>query len=116
VNVRAEAPPRTSGTAAMAGLARVRRASLAALMLVVAEYVIGMYINLYATIPAADHGREVGTAIANGPALLGIRAGGEALPRCVALTRHLPLARLVLSGTAGRAGTSPRGVKPVERV
>jgi ppGpp synthetase/RelA/SpoT-type nucleotidyltranferase len=27
-----------------------------------------------------------------------------------------PAARLLLSGTAGRAGTSPQGVKPVERV
>jgi len=65
---------RPSGTAAAAGLARVRRASLAALVLVVAEYVIGMYVNLYATIPRADHGHDVGTAIANGPAMLSIHA------------------------------------------
>ena len=33
------------------GLARVRRGSLAVLVLVVAEYVIGMYVNLYVTYP-----------------------------------------------------------------
>ena len=74
MSVRAESPVRPPGTAATAGLARVRRASLVALVLVVAEYVIGMYVNLYATIPRADHGHDVGTAISNGPVMLSIHA------------------------------------------
>ncbi len=74
MSVRAESPARPSGTATTAGLARVRRVSLVTLVLVVAEYVIGMYVNLYATIPAADHGHGVGTAITNGPAMLSIHA------------------------------------------
>jgi hypothetical protein len=74
MSLRAEPAVRTSGTAATAGLSRVRRASLVALVLVVAEYVLGMYVNLYVTIPAADHGRDVGAAIANGPAVLSIHA------------------------------------------
>jgi hypothetical protein len=74
MSVRAESPVRPSGTGAAVGLARVRRASLVALVLVVAEYVIGMYVNLYSTIPGADHGHDVGTAITNGPVMLSIHA------------------------------------------
>jgi hypothetical protein len=72
MSLRAEPVPRTSSTAVMTGLARVRRASLVTLVLVVAEYVTGMYVNLYVVIPAADHGQGVGTAITNGPAMLSI--------------------------------------------
>lgn len=74
MSVRAESPARPSGTATMAGLARVRRASLVTLVLVVVEYGIGMYVNLYSTIPRADHGHGLGTAISNGPAMLSIHA------------------------------------------
>jgi hypothetical protein len=74
MSLRAESPARPSGTSAIAGLAQVRRASLVALVLVVAEYVIGMYVNLYTTIPRADHGHGVGTAITNGPAMLSLHA------------------------------------------
>jgi hypothetical protein len=52
----------------------VRRGSLAVLVLVVAEYGLGMYVNLYVTVPRADHGRSVGSAIANGPAVLSTHA------------------------------------------
>ena len=61
-------------TTAAAALARARRGSLAVLVLLVAEYVIGMYVNLYSTIPRADHGRGLGSAITNGPAMLTIHA------------------------------------------
>lgn len=74
MSLRAETPARTSSTAATVGLARVRRGSLITLVLVVAEYVIGMYVNLYTTIPAADHGQDVGAVIANGPMMLSIHA------------------------------------------
>jgi hypothetical protein len=74
MSLDAESPARPVSTAATAGLARVRRGSLAVLVLVVVEYGIGMYVNLYVTVPRADHGRSAGTAIANGPATLGIHA------------------------------------------
>jgi hypothetical protein len=64
-------PMRTAGTAA---LSRLRRGSLAALVLVVVEYAIGMYVNLYVTVPAADRGRGLSTAISSGPALLSVHA------------------------------------------
>ena len=51
-----------------------RRGSLAVLVLLVAEYGIGMYVNLYVTIPRADHDHGLGSAIANGPVTLGIHA------------------------------------------
>src|SRR5262249_50035541 len=41
----------------------------------------------------------------------GLQAGGDAPPRRAALTRHLPHGKVIKLGTAGRAGTSPRGVK-----
>ena len=74
MSLRAESTARTAGTAGPAGLARVRRASLVALVLVVAEYVIGMYVSLYSTVPLADHGHGLGAAIGNGPVMLSIHA------------------------------------------
>jgi hypothetical protein len=74
MSLGAESPAQPVSTAATASLARVRRGSLAVLVLVMVEYGIGMYVNLYVTIPKADHGRSVGSAIANGPATLSIHA------------------------------------------
>ena len=64
-------PPASPAAASRrARLTRVRRASLAVLILIVAEYVLGMYVNLYVAVPAADAGHGLGTAISEGPALL----------------------------------------------
>jgi hypothetical protein len=65
---------RPVSTPAPASLARLRRGILAVLVLVVAEYLIGMYVNLFVTIPRADHDHGVGSAIANGPAILATHA------------------------------------------
>ena len=46
----------------------IRRASLAVLAILVLEYGIGMYANLYATVPRTDHGAGIAAAIAHGPA------------------------------------------------
>src|SRR5262244_3928952 len=70
----AKSPARPVRTVATASLARLRRGSLAVLVLVVVEYGIGMYVNLYVTIPRADRGHGVGSAIGNGPAMLSIHA------------------------------------------
>lgn len=61
-------------TAVAAARARLQGGSLAALVLVVAEYLIGTYVNLYVTVPAADRGRSLTTAISAGPALLSAHA------------------------------------------
>lgn len=65
---------RTVRPVTASGLARLRRGSLAVLVLIVAEYAIGMYVNLYVTLPKADHGGSLGRAISSGPAALSIHA------------------------------------------
>lgn len=65
---------RPARAAARAGPARLRRGSLAVLVLVVVEYGIGMYVNLYVAVPKADHGSSLGTEISNGPGTLGAHA------------------------------------------
>ena len=52
----------------------IRRASLAVLAVLVLEYGIGVYVSLYATVPRADHGAGLATAIARGPAALSTHA------------------------------------------
>jgi len=74
MNVDTESAVRPARTAAARGLARLRRGSLAVLVLVVVEYAIGMYVNLYVTVPKADHGGNLGGAISNGPATLSLHA------------------------------------------
>jgi hypothetical protein len=74
MSLRAESSARPGSTTATASLARVRRGSLAALVLLVLQYGIGMYVNLYVTVPRDDHGGGLGSAIANGPAMLSSHA------------------------------------------
>jgi hypothetical protein len=74
MSLDAKTATRPASPPAPASLARLRRGSLVALVLVVAEYLIGMYVNLFVTIPRADHGHGVGSAIANGPAILATHA------------------------------------------
>jgi hypothetical protein len=50
----------------------LRHASFAALVILLIQYGIGMYANLYVTVPAADHGQGFGKIISNGPAALSI--------------------------------------------
>jgi hypothetical protein len=74
MSLRAESAARPVRAAGTAALARLRRASLGVLVLTVVEYGIGMYVNLYVTVPRADHGAGLGSAIGNGPATLSIHA------------------------------------------
>jgi hypothetical protein len=74
MSLRAESSARPASTTATASLARVRRGSLAALVLLVLQYGIGMYVNLYVTVPRDDHDGGLGSAIANGPAMLSSHA------------------------------------------
>ncbi|MBO0803586.1 MAG: hypothetical protein J2P25_11005 [Nocardiopsaceae bacterium] len=55
-------------------LTGLRRASLAALVILTVQYGLGMYVNLYVTVPGADHGKDIGTAISNGPTALSAHA------------------------------------------
>jgi hypothetical protein len=60
----------STGRGSTGRTAGLRQASLAALVLLVIQYGIGIAINLYVTVPAADHGHSIGTAISNGPGVL----------------------------------------------
>ena len=63
--------PGASARRASAGrTAGLRRASLAALVLLLIQYGIGIGVNLYVTVPAADQGHTIGSAISNGPTAL----------------------------------------------
>jgi hypothetical protein len=65
------------GTASATGAARqawMRRTSLAVLVLLVVEYGLGMYVNLYVVVPAADHGASLGGVITEGPAMISVHA------------------------------------------
>ena len=66
------------GTGA-AHLEIVRRTSLGMGIGVVVQYALGIWVNLYVTVPARDHGggivAAIGRALANGPVALGIHAG-----------------------------------------
>lgn len=46
----------------------LRRAGFAAFVMLVVQFALGVYVNLYVTVPAADRGHGFGQAIANGPA------------------------------------------------
>jgi hypothetical protein len=74
MSLEAKTATRPVSTPAPASLGRLRRGSLAVLVLVVAEFLIGMYVNLFVTIPPADHGHGIGSAITNGPAILATHA------------------------------------------
>lgn len=110
------------------GLVRLRRGSLAVLVLIVAEYVIRMYVNLYVALPRADHGSSLDHAVSAGghapagPAMLSIHAvaglllglGALGVSVQAVLVRHWGLAAaaavglfaLVLASVAGAGFTS----------
>lgn len=74
MSVGTRSTTRPGRSAPVAAAARIRRASLAVLVLLVVEYGIGMYVNLYVTVPKVDHGGSLGSAISNGPATISIHA------------------------------------------
>jgi hypothetical protein len=83
MTLHAATSDRRVSTGRTAGL---RQASLAALVLLLIQYGIGIGVNLYVTVPAADHGHSIGTAISNGPG---------------ALTVHIVLGLLLILAAAG---------------
>lgn len=60
--------PRTAGRLTQRRVSGLRRASFAAFVMLVVQFALGIYVNLYVTVPRADHGHGIGPAIANGPA------------------------------------------------
>ena len=60
--------PGTAGRMTTSRISGLRRASFAAFVMLVVQFALGIYVNLYVTVPSADHGHGFGQAIANGPA------------------------------------------------
>jgi hypothetical protein len=55
-------------------LAGLRRVSLTALIMLVAQFALGMFLNLYVAVPAADAHAGIMQEIANGPFALTVHA------------------------------------------
>ena len=60
--------PGTASRLTASRVSRLRRASFVAFVMLVVQFALGIYVNLYVTVPSADHGHGFGQAIANGPA------------------------------------------------
>jgi len=60
--------PGTAGRLTPRRVSGLRRASFAAFVMLVVQFALGIYVNLYVTLPSADHGHGLGQAITNGPA------------------------------------------------
>ena len=67
------------GSTGAAHLEIVRRTNLGMGIGVIVQYALGIWVNLYVTVPARDQGggflTAIGRALANGPVALGIHAG-----------------------------------------
>src|SRR5580704_6969956 len=85
------------------GAEEVRRACLAVLTMLVTQYALGIFLNLYVTVPASDEHASMLDEIASGPfaltvhALLGLSLIGIAI---VLLTRVVRLERPALIALA----------------
>ena len=66
------------GRRAVRGTAGLRPNAFAAVVMLLVEFGLGIWVNLYAEIPAADHGRGIfaafGAAVAHGPVALALHA------------------------------------------
>ena len=60
--------PGTAGQLTAARISGMRRAGFAAFVMLVVQLALGIYVNLYVTVPSADRGHGFGQAITNGPA------------------------------------------------
>jgi hypothetical protein len=90
-----------------AGLARLRRASLGALVMLIIEFALGIGVNLYVSLPASDKGAGVlaaiGRALADGPVAVAVHAAigllliVAAIGLLVQSVMHRHVAAIVLS-------------------
>ena len=78
--------PRTAGQLRARRVSGLRRACFAAFVMLVVQFALGIYVNLYVTVPSADHGHGFGQAIVNGPA---------------GLTLHIALGLLLILAALG---------------
>ena len=80
------AVPGTAGRLSASRVSGLRRDGFAVFVMLVVQFALGIYVNLYVTVPSADHGHGFGRAIGNGPA---------------GLTLHIVLGLLLILGALG---------------
>jgi len=109
--------PVKAGRLTASRISGLRRAGFAAFVMLVVQFALGIYVNLYVTVPSADHGHGVGQAIANGPAgltlhvvlgLLLILAALGFLVRAI-LARHSALIVAAVLGLIAMIGAAASG-------
>ena len=67
--------PKKAGRSPERRIAGLARAGFATFVLLVAQFAVGMYVNLYVTVPKADSGQGLAQAMSNGPAVLAAHIG-----------------------------------------
>jgi hypothetical protein len=98
---------RGHAAAAIGGDRGLRPTCFAAAVMLLAEYGLGIWVNLYGQIPAADHGKGTfaafGAAVADGPVALALHAllGTVLLVTAIALIVRAVLARKVATTVIG---------------
>ena len=92
---------RAGARARAGGDEAVRRSSLGISVALLVQYALGLWVNLYVTVPGRDHGggalAAIGRALASGPAALAVHAGLGLLLLAGSIA-------LVVRAVAGRAG------------
>jgi len=103
-------------------LARLRGQTFGALVMLIVQFAIGVVVNLYVTVPAADRGGffgALGKALTNGPAALASHAGLGLLIVLAALAlivraiiiRHTPTIVLSVLGLLSIIGAAANGIR-----
>lgn len=101
----------------------LRRASLAAFVILLIQYGFGMYVNLYVIVPGADRGQGLGKAISNGPAALSVHAVLGLLLALAAIgvlvqaliARHWPVLTAVAIALVAIVGAAAEGARFVSQ-
>ena len=99
--------PRDGARTAARGTSGLRANSLAAVVMLLIQYGLGMWVNLYAQLPASDHGKGVfaafGGAVADGPVALAVHAllGTLLLVTAISVVARAAIARKNASTVIG---------------
>ncbi len=104
-------------------VAAIRRASFAMCVLLVAQYAVGMAVNLFVTLPRRDHrtgvASAIGRALSNGPGAVALHAGLGLALMVAALsvavlgtaTRRWGLTALAFAGLLSMASAAYNGAR-----
>jgi hypothetical protein len=105
---RADPPPLAARAGrAPRGVSGLRINALAAVVMLLIEYGLGIWVNLYAQVPAEDHGKgtfaALGAAVAHGPVALAVHAvlGTLLLVTAIGLIVRAALARKAAATVIG---------------